>query len=60
MEPIRALLAREGRGKGRVVMVARTGQGQEVELVLPGQFAVSPKLVQAMKVVPGVAEVEAV
>jgi DNA polymerase-3 subunit alpha len=60
VEPIRALLAREGRGKGRVVMVARTGQGQEVELALPGAYAVSPKLMQAMQVVPGVAEVEAV
>jgi DNA polymerase-3 subunit alpha len=60
VEPIRTLLAREGRGKGRVVMVARTGQGQEVELALPGFFAVSPKLMQAMKVVPGVAEVEPV
>jgi DNA polymerase-3 subunit alpha len=60
VEPIRTLLAREGRGKGRVVMVARTGQGQEVEMALPGSFAVSPKLMQAMKVVPGVADVEAV
>ena len=60
VEPIRALLAREGKGKGRVVMVARTGQGQEVEMALPGSFAVSPKLMQAMKVVPGVADVEAV
>jgi DNA polymerase-3 subunit alpha len=41
-------------------MVARTGQGQEVEMALPGSFAVSPKLMQAMKVVPGVADVEAV
>ena len=60
VEPIRALLAREGRGKGRVVMVAHTGQGQEVEMALPGFFAVSPKLMQAMKVVPGVSEVEPV
>jgi DNA polymerase-3 subunit alpha len=60
VEHIRALLTREGKGKGRVVLVARTGQGQEVEMALPGSFAVSPKLMQAMKVVPGVAEVEAV
>jgi DNA polymerase-3 subunit alpha len=60
VEHIRALLTREGKGKGRVVLVARTGQGQEVELALPGSFAVSPKLMQAMKVVPGVADVEPV
>lgn len=60
VEPIRALLTREGKGKGRVVVVARTGQGQEVELALPGGFNVSPRLMQAMKVLPGVTEVEAV
>ncbi len=59
VEPIRALLTREGRGRGRVVVVARTAPGQEVELALPGGFNVSPKLMQAMKVLPGVAEVEA-
>ncbi len=57
---LRTLLTREGKGKGRVVLVARTGQGQEVEMALPGALAVSPKLVQAMKVVPGVADVEPV
>jgi DNA polymerase-3 subunit alpha len=60
VEHIRALLTREGRGKGRVLLMARTGQGHEVEMALPGFFAVSPKLMQAMKVVPGVAEVEPV
>ncbi len=60
VNPIRDLLTREGRGRGRVVVVARTGQGQEVELALPGGFNVSPRLMQAMKVLPGVAEVEAV
>ena len=60
VNPIRDLLNREGRGRGRVVVVARTGQGQEVELALPGGFNVSPRMMQAMKVLPGVAEVEAV
>jgi DNA polymerase III subunit alpha len=60
VDPIRALLSREGRGKGRVVVVARTGPGQEVEMALPGGFNISPRLMQAMRVVPGVAEVEAV
>ena len=60
VNPIRDLLNREGRGRGRVVVVARTGQGQEVELALPGGFNVSPRMMQAMKVLPGVAEVEVV
>ena len=57
---VQNLLAREGRGKGRVMLIARTAPGQEVELALPGAFNVSPRLMQAMKVLPGVAEVEAV
>jgi DNA polymerase-3 subunit alpha len=59
VEPIRALLAREGPGKGRVALIPRTGPGQEIEVMLPGLFNVSPRLAQAMKVVPGVALVEA-
>jgi DNA polymerase-3 subunit alpha len=55
---IRDILTREGRGKGRVVLVPVTGVGQEVEITLPGSFNVSPRLMQAMKVLPGVAEVQ--
>jgi DNA polymerase-3 subunit alpha len=55
---IRAMLEREGRGKGRVVLVPMTGPGQEVEIALAGGFNVSPRLLQAMKVLPGVAEVQ--
>jgi DNA polymerase-3 subunit alpha len=56
--PIRTLLEREGKGRGRVVLVPVTGPGQEVEIALPGGFNVSPRLMQAMKVLPGVAEVQ--
>jgi DNA polymerase-3 subunit alpha len=58
VEPIRAILSREGRGRGRVVLVPRTGPGQEVELALPGGFNIGPRVMQAMKVVPGVSAVE--
>ncbi len=56
--PIRALLDREGRGRGRVVLVPMIGVGQEVEVALPGGFRVSPGLMQAMKMLPGVCQVE--
>ncbi|MDB5369719.1 MAG: polymerase subunit alpha, partial [Roseomonas sp.] len=59
IEPIRELLAREGPGKGRVALIPRVGPGQEIEVVLPGFFNVSPRLAQVMKVLPGVAHVEA-
>jgi DNA polymerase-3 subunit alpha len=58
VDHIRALLDREGTGRGRVVLVPVTGPGQEVEIVLPKLFNVSPRLMQAMKVLPGVAEVQ--
>ena len=55
---IRDLLGREGRGKGRVFLVPKLGAEQSVEIVLPGGFNVSPKLAQAMKILPGVERVE--
>ena len=59
LAPLRDLLEREGRGRGEVVLIPRTGPGQEVELTLPGRWNVSPRLAQAMKVLPGVEAVEA-
>ena len=59
LEPLRNLLQREGRGKGEVIIIPRTGPGQEVELTLPGRWNVSPRLAQALKVIPGVEAVEA-
>jgi DNA polymerase-3 subunit alpha len=55
---IRALLEREGRGKGRVTLVPKTGFERNLDVVLPGGFNVSPRLAQAMKMVPGVERVE--
>jgi len=57
---IRALLSREGKGKGRVTLVPRVGDAQAVEITIPGGFQVTPRLAQAMKVVPGVERVEEV
>jgi DNA polymerase-3 subunit alpha len=55
---IRDLLGREGRGKGRVILVPRLGGTQSVEIALPGGFNVTPRLAQALKVIPGVEQVE--
>ena len=55
---IRELLGREGRGKGRVILVPRLGTTQSVEIALPGGFNVTPRLAQALKVIPGVEQVE--
>jgi DNA polymerase-3 subunit alpha len=55
---IRELLGREGHGKGRVILVPRLGTSQSVEIALPGGFNVTPRLAQALKVIPGVEQVE--
>ncbi len=55
---IRALLDREGKGKGRVTLVPKMGLERSLDVVLPGAFNVSPRLAQAMKMVPGVELVE--
>jgi DNA polymerase-3 subunit alpha len=55
---IRDILGREGRGKGRVFLVPRLGTTQSVEIALPGGFNVTPRLAQALKVIPGVEQVE--
>ncbi len=55
---IRTILGREGSGKGRVVLVPRLDRSQTLEITLPGGFNVSPRLAQALKLVPGVERVE--
>ena len=55
---IRDLLGREGTGKGRVILVPRLDSTQSVEIALPGGFNVTPRLAQAMKMIPGVDQVE--
>ena len=57
---IRALLAREGKGRGRVTLVPRIGDVQAVEIMVPGGFQITPRLVQGLKVVVGVEKVEEV
>ena len=53
---IRAVLERDGRGRGKVLLVPRLGNGQDIEVELPGGWNVSPRMIQAMKVLPGVCD----
>ncbi len=55
---IRAILGREGNGRGRVVLVPKIDSAQTLEITLPGGFNVTPRLAQALKLVPGVERVE--
>ncbi len=57
---IRTILERERKGRGRVTLLPRLGETQDVEIQLPGGFNVTPRLAQALKLVPGVERVEEV
>ena len=57
---IRTILERERKGKGRVTLLPRLGDTQDVEIEIPGGFNVTPRLAQALKLIPGVERVEEV
>ena len=56
--PIRTLLTREGDGRGKVILIPVIEADQSVEIQLPGGFNVTPRLAQALKIIPGVERVE--
>ena len=58
IEPIRAILARGPRGRGSVTLLPDLDGTRDVEVTLPGQYAVTPLLAQSLKSVSGVARVE--
>jgi DNA polymerase-3 subunit alpha len=57
---IREILGRESGGRGRVTLVPRIGEEQDVEIALAGGYNVTPRLAQALKALPGVDQVEEV
>jgi DNA polymerase III subunit alpha len=61
LEPIKLAAGRNGadHGDGEVSMVLMLGNGNEVEVKLPGRFKVSPQIAGAIKAVSGVVTVEA-
>ncbi|MEQ8398583.1 DNA polymerase III subunit alpha [Thalassobaculum sp.] len=53
LEPLRSLIAQEGRGRGRIRVVVPTGEG-DVGIVLPDAYKVSGQLRGAVKAIPGI------
>ncbi|EDP63777.1 DNA polymerase III, alpha subunit [alpha proteobacterium BAL199] len=53
LEPLRSLIAQEGRGRGRIRVVVPTGEG-DVGIVLPEAYKVSSQLRGAVKAIPGI------
>ncbi len=54
LDRLRGLLAEEGRGRGRISLIVRPDRVEEVEIDLPGQYALSPALRAAVEDLPGV------
>jgi DNA polymerase-3 subunit alpha len=54
LDAVRALLEREGRGRGKVVLLLDLEDDREVEVELPGGYRLSPAARQAIKAIPGV------
>jgi DNA polymerase-3 subunit alpha len=59
VDHIRTVLSREKGGRGRIHLVPML-DGQEVEITLPGLYPVTPRLRQALKMLPGVERVDEV
>jgi len=55
--PLHEILSREGQGRGRVKLIARTDDDSEITLDLGEHFKVSPEIMLAVKSLRGVAEV---
>lgn len=55
--PLREIIAKEPRGKGQVVLIARTGN-REVEARLSGSYALTPALMAAVRSMTGVLDIQ--
>ncbi len=56
IEEIREIIEADGRGNGRILLVARSN-GHEVEVALPDRYAISPQTLGRIKDVPGVTDI---
>jgi len=58
LSPLKMLLDKHSRGRGLVSLILQTGNGhREVEVEVPGKFAISPPVRDAIKGLPGVIDV---
>lgn len=61
LAPLKQALAGNGGGaRGRVTLVSRLDTAKEVDIQLPGRFAISPEVVETLRALPGVEGVEEV
>ena len=58
VETISKLLENTQKGNGKIILIPNLVQQQEVEILLPGYYNVSPVLAQHIKVINGVEKVD--
>ncbi|MGP1395832.1 MAG: DNA polymerase III subunit alpha [Inquilinaceae bacterium] len=56
--PLKATLEREGKGRGQVDIWVQVDAVREIEIALPGRYALSGRGRAALKAIPGVADVQ--
>ena len=56
LKALRDVLADGRQGKGQVVVTSRLGQGREVDIELPGGYALTPDVIEAVRAIPGIVE----
>ncbi len=57
LKELKELISREARGRGQIILVARTGT-REVEARLGGGFALSAQMISAVRTITGVVDVQ--
>ena len=55
---LRGVVGREGRGRGRITLVVPVAGDREVEVLLPGTYAISPATLGAIKAIRGIVDVQ--
>ena len=56
LKALRDVLADGRQGKGQVVVTSRLGEGREVDVELPGGYALTPDVIEAVRAIPGIVE----
>jgi DNA polymerase-3 subunit alpha len=58
IESVKQVMQRQGRGRGKMSLVLELDRAREVEMSIPGEWAISAATRAAIKAIPGVVEVQ--
>ncbi len=58
LSSVKQLMQRHGRGRGKVSLVLELDRTREIELAIPGEWAIAPGTRAAIRAIPGVVEVQ--